>query len=221
MHETTHFSYNNGTVNIQLGSDSLSEIAAPDFRFEDYNRLVKACFNTKQLQTISDGETADISFNLTLSDDIENSSIKSRLSKAREKEEATLGKLTESVYMDFSLNRSLSPETAEEPDSFYSDCTMQIDIPLYLISEGRSYWLMTEYMGKSVLLPDLDNEPDSITIEARSMTTGVLLYQDPLDSLTNEQAGTIHIQKRYFFIPGILLLIGLWFFINHLHKKSS
>ena len=76
MLETTHLSYQDGMVNITLSTDSLSEIAAPGVHFEDPELLVEACFTPKELDNITLGAKADLSFSFTLADIPEDNAVK-------------------------------------------------------------------------------------------------------------------------------------------------
>lgn len=218
--ETTHFSYKEGTVNISLSSESLTEVAAPSVRYEDPSLLVEACFTPKELETISSGEVADVSLFFTISDDIDNDSVKNQLTFARESEEVSLGKLTEGVFLDMSSYKSVGDGAGESLTSLSEDTLITIDIPLYLIAEDRSYWVLMDHMGECILMPDMDSEPNSITIATRSFGTGVILYQDPLDSLSQQHDNSFHISSKYFIMAGIVFLAVLWVIVDRLHKKG-
>ncbi len=62
MHEVTHITYGSGAVEIVLDSASLTEVTAPDLRFGDYPKLVTSCFTQKELDMISGGEGAKLTF---------------------------------------------------------------------------------------------------------------------------------------------------------------
>lgn len=220
MHETTHLSYMDGTVNITLDSESLTEIAAPAYRFDDYNSLVEACLTKKELDAVSGGATADLNVYCTITDDIADDVLKTQFSKAIEKEERDLGQLTEGMYIDLSAVKSTAGGAQELISNLSEDVTLVIDVPLYLISEDRSYWIMISNMGEFVLLPDIDNEPDTITISAHNLTTGLLLYQDPLDSLQSSQSESFTLKGRHFLLGGIIILLFAWFILTRLHKND-
>lgn len=220
MHETTHFSYESGTVNITTNSESLFEVAATDFRFDNYKDFVEAGFTPKELSVISAGQSADITFNLTISADIENEELKSQLLSGKEKEEKNTGMLTEGLYMEMSASKAVGDAPSEPISTLSSDAVLEIDIPLYLRAKDRTYYVLINNMGDCVLLNDLDNEPDTIRISTHNLTTGILLYQDPLDALEGGEAEHFQLQGRHFLWGGIVLLLGLWFFITHLHKKN-
>ena len=220
MSEITHIPYENGTVNITLNSESLYEVAAPDFRFNDYADFVEACFTKKELEAVSEGQTADITFNLTISDDLEDEMLKNHFSLAREREEASLGKLYEGMYVSMSAEKALGEGPGVSCNTLTEDALIEIDIPLYLRAEGRSYWIMVNNMGDCALLPDLDEEPDTVTVSTHNLSQGLLLYQDPLDSLESVLSKESHFQISYIFWGCIVLLLAAWLFIGHLHKKN-
>ena len=220
MHETTRLSFEEGTVNITLNSESLYEIAPPAYRPADYDNLVEACFTKKELEAISGGQTADLSLNLAISEDISDEFLKQQLDAAIQKEEASLGKLSEGMYIEFSAEKTAPGSPSESLSTLSDDVFIEIDVPLYLISEERSYWIMVSNMGEYVLLPDLDPEPDSITISTHNLGTGIILYQDPLDSLADNSETGSHPNIRHFLFAGIILLLALWIFLTHLHKND-
>ena len=220
MHETTHIPYQDGTVNITPNSESLYEVVAPGFRFDDYADFVEACFTKKELETVSAGQNAEITFNLTISDEIEDEMLKNQFAQAREREEASIGKLYEGMYIGMCAEKAIGDAPTESCNTLTEDALIEIDIPLYLRAEGRSYWIMVNNMGDCVLLPDLDTEPDIITVSTHNLSQGVLLYQDPLDSLESGQSKEFRLQSRHFFWGAVALLFALWLFITYLHKKN-
>ena len=220
MHENAHIPYENGIVNITLNSESLYEVVAPGFRFDDYADFVEACFTKKELEVVSAGQTADITFNLTISDDLEDQMLKNQFAQAREREEASLGKLYEGMYINMSAEKALGDAPVVSCNTLTEDALIEIDIPLYLRAEGRSYWIMVSNMGDCVLLPDLDAEPDNITVSTHNLSQSVLLYQDPLDSLESGQAKESRFQISHIFWGGIVLLLAAWLVISYLYKKN-
>lgn len=220
MHETTHLSHDEGTVNITLNSESLYEIAAPAYRLVDYDAFLEACFTKKELELISGGQVADASINLTISEDIGDEVLKDQLSAARHKEEANQGVLSEAMYVELSAQKSVGDSSPEAISSLSEDMFLEMDIPLYLIQENRSYWVLMSNMGEAVLLPDIDSEPNTITISTHNIGTGIILYQDPLDSLSEASKEGFHLKGIHLLYAGIVLLLGVWLIITHLHKND-
>ena len=67
MHETTQISYELGTVNIILNSESRIGQDAPNFRFTDYDQVLYSCFTPKELEQIAEGGSAELVLSLASS----------------------------------------------------------------------------------------------------------------------------------------------------------
>lgn len=220
MHETTHLSYEEGTVNITLNSESSFEVVAPNFRCDDYNSFVNAGFTKKELEAISGGQTADIIFDLTISEDIENEELKSWFAAGKEKQEPHVGRLSDGMYIQMSATKAIGDAPYETISTLSEDTLIEMEIPLYLRSQDRNYYIMISNMGDCVLLPDLDNEPETITFSTHNMTTGILLYLDPLEAREKGEAEKFRLQPHHLLWAGVVLLILAWIFITHFHKKN-
>lgn len=220
MHQVTNITYGEGTVNIVLDSSSQMEVVAPDFRFADYSSVVTACFTPKELERISEGENGLLTFYFVVSDSIEDESLFAQYSKAIEENKAQVGRLIEGIYVDVSATKTISDESESALLTLSSDVDVQMDIPLYLVGEGRSYFFLSSNMGNCKLIEDASPDADVLTISTNVMCPGMVLYQDIGDSLIERNDKSLKIKTQHLFVAGIVVLVVLWLFIDHVHKNN-
>ena len=220
MHEVTHISYGNGGVDVVLDSSSQTSVAAPNFRFGDYTALVSSCFTPKELDRISEGDTAEITFYFVVTDEIEEALIEDQYQEAISKNEETIGNLNEGMIIDVSATKAISDDEPTNLVTCSDEVELQMDIPQLMVKEDRSYYILADKRGEFVLLPDSTPEADVLTVETHSFVPGILLYQDAKESLLQRDDKTFSMDIRQVFFGGIVLLLILWVFIDHLHKKG-
>ncbi|MBE5829097.1 MAG: hypothetical protein E7305_06505 [Butyrivibrio sp.] len=219
MYETTQVTYGEGTITVTMSSESATEVAAPDIRFGSYENAVRACFTEKELEVISAGEDAEVSFSFLMSDEIQDVSKLPLFEEAVEKESKELGVLHHGVFFDVDASKMVGSEEPEALGGFYEDVEMQYDIPLFLVTGDREYFLITEEMGVCNLEKDVDIDADTLTVSTRDIGTTLLLYQDQNESLvpTKEK---IQIKSQHLFAAGIIVLVLAWFLIDRRHRKA-
>ena len=220
MHEVTHIAYGEGGVNIVLDSSSQTQVAAPNFRFGDYTTVVSSCFTPRELEKISAGESADITFYFVVTDEIDNGIIDVQFQRAIQDNEAVIGNLNEGILIDVSATKSVGEAEEVMLTNSSTDLELQMDIPLFLVKENRSYFFMMDKSGNYELLSDASPDAEVLTVSTHVFTPGVMLYQDAVESLVHEEEKSFNLEIRHFLLAGIVVLIILWFFIDHLHKKS-
>lgn len=220
MHQVTHISYGEGTVNIVLDSSSQTEVVAPDIRFGDYSNVVTSCFTQKELDRISEGETAFLTFYFVVSDEAENELLEQQYSNAIEANEEVYGNLTEGIYVDFKASKAISDDKATDIVNFSSDVDVQMDIPLYLVREDRSYFYLSSRMGECELYEDASPDAEVLTVSTDALGSGVILYQDIGESLIEKDENLFKIKSQHLFLAGVVVLVILWFAIDHMHKNN-
>lgn len=220
MHQVTNISYGEGSVNIVLDSSSQMEVIAPEFRFGDYSSVVTSCFTQKELERISEGENALLTFYFVVSDEVEDEQLLAQYGKAIEESEEQIGRLTEGIYLDVSASKAISDDKESSLVTLFSDVDVQMDIPLYLIGEGRSYFFMSSNMGNCELIEDTSPDADVLTISTDIMCPGVILYQDIGDSLIERDDKTFKIKTTHLAIIGIAVLVILWVVLDKMHKNG-
>ncbi len=221
MHEVTHISYGEGTVSIALDSTSLTEVNSPNFRFGDYKSVVSSFFTPKELIRIENGESADLTFNFVVSDQPEDESFLEQLHSTINEKETEVGSLHEGLHIDISASKSIANESAQKIDSVADRIELQMDIPLYLVKEDRSYYYLESNMGDYEFISDFDEESNVLTLNTHAIGHGVLLYQDSLESLVEKKDPFINLKSEYLFLGGIVVLAGIWFFLERLRQNNA
>ena len=220
MYETTQVTYGEGTITVTMSSESTTEVAAPDIRFGSYESAVRACFTAKELEEISSGQDAEVSFSLVMSDEISDDSELAFFDQAIAEKSQEYGALHNGVFFDVNAEKIVAGENPEELGGFSEDVEMQYDIPLYLVAPDREYFLMTDVMGVCDFAQDTDVGADTLTVSTHSIGTTLLLYQMQSESLVPTEK-KVQIKSQHLFLGGIVLLILVWFWVDHRYKKNK
>ena len=201
-----------------MSSESATEVAAPDIRFGSYENAARACFTEKELEAISGGENAEVSFSFLMSDEIKDTGKLPLFEEAIEKESKELGTLHQGVFFDVDASKAVGFEEPEALGSFYEDVEMQYDIPLFLVTGDREYFILTEEMGVCNMEQDTDIDADTLTVSTHDIGTSLLLYQTQNESLvpTKEK---VQIKSQHLFAAGIIVLVLAWILIDRRHRK--
>jgi hypothetical protein len=219
MYETTLVPYGDGVITITMSSESATEVAAPNIRFGSYNDAVEACFTGKELESRASGEDAVIGIHFLMSDEIINTDELSFFDAAIEEQSKEIGALHKGVFFDVDATKTVGGEEVQELGAFFKDVEMQYDVPLYLTSPDRVYFVMTNEMGVCSLFSDTDIDADTLTVKAGSIGTSLLLYQDKKESLVPHYDG-FRITTKHLMVGGIIVLAVLWIVVERLHKKN-
>ncbi|WP_026655370.1 hypothetical protein [Butyrivibrio sp. AE3003] len=222
MHETTQISYELGTVNIILNSESRIGQDAPNFRFTDYDQVLYSCFTPKELEQIAEGGSAELIFNLIMKDPLSSNLTDSPLSDFAELPGKIFEGLTEGVYMNLDVYKTFGNMEQSELEMFYENIDFQLDIPLSLIKENREYFIYSDFMGSTELFEDIDKEIETISINTNAIGTSLLLYREmPIIANAKVNYDNSYVQQpQYLCVIGIIALILLWKRIDFLHKKE-
>ncbi len=220
MHETTQIAVGNGNVSITVNSETTSEVKAPDIRFGDYNMTATSCFSVKEMEQIANGKSAEVVITYIMSDEPENGAVASQFNKAIEAKEKEIGALNKGVYFEVSASKSIDGSEPVVIDAFYEPVEMQIDIPLYLVEENRSYYIMNNVMGACVLYEDIEEEADSLTISVLSIGDQMMLYQNNEDKIS-KPVGGIGINTKFYFVAGVVLLIAIRIVMDFRNRKDK
>ncbi len=220
MNESTQVTYGAGTITAHMNSESVTEVAAPNVRFGDYKEALTSCFSKKELEAIDGGVNAEVNLNFRMLDELEDAAMATQFRDARIEAEKTYGNLPEGVYLEVEASKSLDGYEYTELEYFNSDVEIQIDIPLYLISEGRHFYAMSNDKGVCEIARDVDEEADTLSISTHSTPTYLLLYQDAKESL-KENRPILRIKTQYLFVGAIVALLIIWRVVEHFHKKEK
>lgn len=224
MFDITQIAYGQGCVVVSVNSDSLSEVAAPYIRFGDYTEVIESCFTQKELNMISNGEAASLDFNFIVSDYASDKAVEKELLGTMSEKEEEYGHMNTGLFLEMEARKAIATTSKEESTLFSTiskPVELQIDIPLYMIKEGRNYCLVGHSLGDGVIFEDIDEEADTLSININSFGTSIIAYQEAGESLKTESPDLFHIPTRAFFIAGFVFLVGLWFLCDHLHKNSA
>ncbi len=219
MYETTQVTYGDGTITVTMRSDSANEVSAPDIRFGDYNEAAKSCFTEKELEEISQGEDAALNFDFIMAD----------APKDEEEHQLFLDSIPspgkgqneyfEGVYFDVEATKTVGDQETELFTTFSEDVEMQFEIPLYLMTDNREHYLMTNVMGVCELLEDQDQDADTLTIDTHNIGTMLILCQElPEGGLMQEKE--FHLGSKHLIAAGIIVLVAIWFVIDRIHKTQ-
>ena len=219
MYETTQVTYGDGTITVTMSSESTNGVNAPDIRFGDFNQAARCCFTEKELLEISEGESAALNFDFQMADKPLDEQEHQQFLEHIPVPEKGQQEYREGVYFDVEAVKAVGDEKAEPFSSFAEDVEMQIGIPLYLMSDDREYYLMTNVMGACDLLEDQDQGADTLAINTHNIGTMLILYQD-IPEGSNVQEKGIQISSRHLLAAGIVILVAIWFVIDRIHKTQ-
>lgn len=103
--------------------------------------------------------------------------------------DGALGSYTTGQYLDISLfkvvgdNQSRIPETARK-----IRITIAVPEGLKVLGGVQEYAVIRVHNGEVCILPDLDSDADTITIETDRFSTYVIVYQDRAEAAANDSA---------------------------------
>ena len=220
MHEATQVSYGLGTVNITLNSESRTEQDAPGFRFADYDQVLCSCFTPKELEQIAEGDQAELIFNLVMNDSSKSEDAGNPLYSLTRLQDRIVRNLNEGVYISLDAYKSLGNKEQSQLEMFYEKLDLQLDIPEYLLSEGREFFLYSDYMGSTEVFEDTDEEAETLSVNTNVIGTSMLAYRD-FSFVSNAKASYPQgHQSQYLCVIGIIALLLLWKRIDFLNKKE-
>ena len=218
MHEATQITYGQGIVNIIMNSESLTEVAPPDIRFGDYKDTLKTCFTQKELQEIGAGGTAELRFDYVMTDELSDQQENVIFDKAIAQASRKVGNLEKGVYFEVTATKTIGDEEPEPMDAFYQDMELQIQVPLFLVREDRSYYAMTDVMGTCDLEEDVDEAADTLTISTDDIGTTLILYRD--NDPNADTGNSIRLNGSYLILAGLVALAIAWFSVDRMNKKQ-
>ena len=219
MYETTNVTYGEGTITVTMSSESATEVASPDIRFGDYEQAMRACFTAKELEAISAGQNAEVSFSFLMSDELGDEDELSLFENAINEYSAELGTLHPGVYFEVDATKSVGGDEPEALSAFNNDVEMQYDIPLFLVTGGREYFIITDELGVCHLEQDIDIDAVTLTVSTHNIGTTLLLYQTRDESLVPSKE-QFHIRSQHLFVAGIIILVGVWILIDRRYRKG-
>ncbi|WP_105203284.1 InlB B-repeat-containing protein [Neobittarella massiliensis] len=91
---------------------------------------------------------------------------------------AQAGGRTIGMYMDISVLKQVGGQAAEPITATSSPIQIAVTIPPSLRAPGRSYVMLRAHGGQVDILPDLDSQSDTITINSDRFSTYAIAYTD-------------------------------------------
>ena len=221
MSEATQITYGEGTVNVELYSESLSNIPAPTFRFGNYEQAVEACFTQKELGEIYEGEHASLTFSFVMSDNPAEFDEYEELSSGIAAASKGVGKLSEGVIVKMHVTKNVDSGEEVNIDSFSDDVELQVEIPLFLVRNNRDYFLVTDSLGACKLYRDKDAEDDTLTVSTNSVGTSMIMYRDFGQDYAQTRESGFRIAPQHIFFTLIVMLLVLWYYVTGIHRKKA
>jgi hypothetical protein len=220
MQETTQVTYGAGTITVTISTESGTEVAAPAVRFGSYYDGATACLTDKELEEVAVGGYATVDLHYYMTDELTNSAEEKSFTEGITKAEISMGDLQRGVYLEAEAEKTIGGGEKIPFDTLYEDVEFQIDVPLYLVAEGRGYYLMTNVMGVCALDDDVDTDADTLSVMSHNIGTSLILYQDGVDA-GQKNNSKLTIKSQYLFIGAIIALVLIWWTVDRKYKRNK
>ena len=217
MHESTNITYGSGSVTIVFNSESVSEIPAPVIRAGDFNELAFSCFTKKELNEINDGASAEVTFSYVMYDEAPNEKIQKQFEDFIS-EDKVLQHYNNGFYVDVISFKTVGNNPEVEFTDLSHDIELQLEVPLFLRNNKYEYCCIVNNIGACKVLPDTDEEADTVSLNTDSTGCYLLLYK-PIDLGKDNESHRL--RDQYFFLIGIIALLGLLAFMEKLRGKEK
>lgn len=101
--------------------------------------------------------------------------------------ESTVEEVNESMAMSESYTRETRiSDVINAPDQQH----LKLRVPERLLMAGRTFAVLRVHDGETVLLPDLDNDANTVTIETDRFSTYALVYRDNASAADGDNPST-------------------------------
>lgn len=212
--ETTVYDFGNGSITITIikddGQDSIVAVA-------DTKTAIEAILSPEELAQVAVGEHAEIKINIRhLIEELkevpeaDRISIESSIDKfATEIDDLKLGK-----YIDITMQYRIGGGEWIPITEAREEIELTIDIPTDLLRDDSTYFIMRCHSGYTVLLHDLDDAHETITIATKLFSTYAIVYTLQEAAQTVEEMNTEHKCWLCGFCPEPLgICIYIWLLI--------
>ena len=142
-----------------LNTGDLAEYSVNAFAPQDteqslpnFNQVVEKLLTTDEIRAMAKGDTVDVSVSLTKTDADEST---------RKKMEETVGHKP-LQYFDLTMLKTMDGHT-ERVSEIPVSLEVVIEVPDEIYSEGKTYSVLRLHQGTISVLPDLDDNPKTIT----------------------------------------------------------
>ena len=155
----------NTSKDVQLGENvPKTEIATPT------EELISAVLDPEEITRIKDSD--EVSIVLEVSDTVSN--------EDKQKAESVLeanAELRFAQYMEIKLYKVINGIKTQVATT-NKPIRITFEVPVDLRKSGRTFEVCRVHNGETVLLPDLDNDENTVTIETDRFSTYALVYRD-------------------------------------------
>jgi len=185
---------------------------------DDYDELIISCLTKKELNDVFDGAPCEITFNYVMLDEAPSAQVKTQFDEFIAGD-TSLSSCSKGFYIDVTAQKTIDSDVSIDIYNLNNAIELQIEIPLFLRKDGRSFTCIANNMGVCEVLEDADEEADTLSVSTDCVGSYLLLYKD--SSISPEPNNTTHRPTQYIFILGIIALLALWFAIDKLHKQNK
>lgn len=179
--KSAEIAYGKGSIQVTIESVDESGKKETDQSIQgvmvsSYEDIIDACLDEEERSAVEAGEGVEI--RLTVSKVPENISKEDQTlvqqaaeERAKEEEGFTLAS-----FVDIQLEKRVGAAQWKKIANAKQELEITIDIPDELKVDGASYSIMRCHDGECVLLADLDENPDTITIRTKLFSTYAICY---------------------------------------------
>lgn len=179
--ESAEIAYGKGSIQVTIESvdengEKETDQSIQGVMVSSYEDIIDACLDTEEKAAVEAGEGIEI--RLTVSKVPENISKEDQTLVQQEVEERAKEEegFTLASFIDIHLEKRIGAAKWKKIANAKQELEITIDIPDELKVDGAAYSIMRCHDGACVLLSDLDENPDTITIRTQLFSTYAICY---------------------------------------------
>lgn len=123
-------------------------------------------------------------------------------------------------YLDISLFKKIG-DIEKQVTETNGLITLTFNIPEELRSDGRVFAVIRVHNGETAVLPDIDDDESTVTIQTDRFSTYALVYRDPAEEPNNSQADSNNNPNTgiaYSILPAVICAVALTFCVKRREK---
>ncbi len=168
--------------------------------------VVNAVLSPEQLQFVKDGETIEILIDVKDITDSIPLQDKEMIGDGVEAFREELPGLTLGMYIDISMFIKTGASDWDTVTETKEPIDVVIGVPEELKEDGRKFTVIRSHGGTYTLLPDIDDDPDTITVSTNLFSAYAIAYEEPEGAVRAGKCGLCHICPAFL---GICLFVWL------------
>ncbi len=188
--------------------------------------VANAVLTPEQIQLVADGETIEIRIDVEDISDKAPQQDKDVIERGIKENRKELPNLTIGMYVDISMFIKIGESDWNTITHTEELVDVVIGIPETLKAEGREFTIIRSHDGTYALLPDLDDNPDTITISTDLFSAYAIAYEQADGNL---RCGLCHICPTFlgicYFIwlavIVIAILLIIWILVRRRKKEEK